>query len=159
MIAKLSHMIALRSDITLILIKGTLGDLKVQHISRDVVLFSGFFHNSEDVAQLKVKPGDVYRDRNQLFSLISHLHVVPADALDNEGIHQMDQVELLQSGYEITRREHAHLGIDPAHKRLVAADFSGLNTDNRLVKDLYVFPFDCLINMVNDVLLLAQIIS
>ena len=71
----------------------------------------------------------------------------------------MNEMELLESVDKITRRQHPHLRIDPAHECFITAYLSGLYTNDRLIEYLDVFILYGFIDMIDDILLLAELIT
>ena len=102
-----------------------LGDLDADVEPRHLVGAHGLLHHGEDVAQLKVQPGQVQGDGHHNIPPGHGLPIKGAHLPDDMGVQQMDEAMLLQHGDKGSRGQQAVLRVIPAGQCLHGAHLTG----------------------------------
>ena len=106
-----------------------LGDLELQPLRRQAGLLQRIHHQRQQIADAELQRRQIDRDAH----VIGPLRRIRAGATQHQAADRVDQAGLFRNGNELGRRDHAALGMRPAHQRLEAGDAPGRKIDQRLV--------------------------
>ena len=105
------------------------GDFELEPLWRQAGLFQRIHHHRQQIAAAKLQRRQIDRDAD----IIGPVRRVHAGAAQHQPAERIDQAGLFGDGDEFGRRDHAALGMRPAHQRLEAGDAPGRKVDQWLI--------------------------
>ena len=125
----------------------------------NAVLRAHLFHYPEDIAELEIEAGNVYRDGHNGLSRVGKVSVIFAHRPYDISVNEVDKMELFERFDKVAGVQQTEGRVAPAHERLVSAYLPRLHPYDGLIVDADILLLYRLVNVVNNVLLSAQTLA